>query len=96
VSFHVGLYGSGADTAITFNIDTTTDAFASNSTSVGILWMSKIANDMVTGMTSAIIAIDNVSNNKVRFKHSGLAANITIAGAGGNNTWMEFIRLGDT
>ena len=96
VSFHVGLYGSGSDTAITFNIDTTTDAFASNSSSVGILWMSKIANDMVTGMTSAIITIDNVSNNKVRFKHAGLAANITIAGAGGNNTWMEFIRLGDT
>ena len=58
--------------------------------------MEKSANEELSGYASIIMDVTNTSNDQVRFRQENVAANITIAGAVNNNTWFEFVRLGDT
>jgi len=96
VAFHISIFGSGNGTAEQFYIETSDDGFSSDSAQLSRCMMNKDANEEETGMCSAIIDVTNTSNDQVRFTYADVESNITIAGSGANNTWMEFIRLGDT
>jgi hypothetical protein len=96
VTWGISIYGSGNDTVCLFTIQTSNDGFSSDSNDTGRILLAKSANEELSGYASIIMDVTNTSNDKVRFRQENVAANITIAGAVNNNTWFEFVRLGDT
>ncbi len=96
VTWGISIYGSGNDTVALFVLQTSNDGFSSDSNDTSRILLAKSANEEVSGYTSVIMDVTNTSNDKVRFNQQSVAANITIAGAANNNTWFEFVRLGDT
>ena len=96
VTWGISIYGSGNDTVCLFTIQTSNDGFSSDSNDTGRILLAKSANEELSGYASIIMDVTNTSNDQVRFRQENVAANITIAGAVNNNTWFEFVRLGDT
>jgi len=96
VTWGISVYGSGSDTAMLFTMQTSNDGFSSDSNDTGRILLAKSANEETSGYASLIMDVTNTSNDKIRFHQGYVAANITIAGAVNNNTWFEFVRLGDT
>jgi hypothetical protein len=96
VSWGISVYGSGADTVMLFVMQTSNDGFSSDTNDTGRILLAKEANEEVSGYASIIMDVTNTSNDKIRFSQQSVGANITIAGAVNNNTWWEFVRLGDT
>ena len=76
-------------------IQVTTDN--SSYTNVAEVALSRDGNGITTGSTAALVDVTNTSNVKVKFAVEDITGGSTVRGdSARNQTFFEFIRLGDT